>query len=126
MIYIYPNQIEDAARISDIFYKNYIGNNNIKVVSIVKKTKVGMDGLMIEIAKNMTTHPDDDFCLLYQNVKFITGMSNKSWEKDMKDKIPECFRNNVYHHGKLKHLQKTLNDVTNALIIVDNIFIESR
>ena len=119
--YIYPNQIEDAMFISDIFYKNCIGTNNIKVVSIVKKTKVGMDGLMIEISKNMTTHSDDAFCLLHQNVKFITGMSNKSWEKDMKDKIPECFRDNVYHHGKLKHLQKTLNNVTNTLFIVDEI-----
>jgi flagellar biosynthesis GTPase FlhF len=119
--YIYRNQMEDAINISDIFYKNCIGNNNIKVVSIVKRTKVGMDGLMIEIAKHMTTHPDDEFCLLHENVKFITGMSNLSWEKDMKDKIPECFRNNVYHHGKLKQLQKTLNNVTNTLFIVDEI-----
>ena len=119
--YIYPNQIEDAMCISDIFYKNCIGNNNIKVVSIIKRTKVGMDGLMIEIAKNMTTHPDDEFCLLHENVKFITGMSNLSWEEDMKDKVPSCFKNNVYHHGKLKQLQKTISNVTNTLFIVDEI-----
>lgn len=44
--YIFPNQIYDANNIAHIFY-----NSRCRVISIQKKTKVGADGLMIEIAK---------------------------------------------------------------------------
>ena len=81
--YIFPNQMEDANNIVDIFYKT-----DCRVVSIQKKTKVGADGLMIEIAKLMTTHPDDDFIVSLSNLRILTGMSNVTWEKDMIDKAP--------------------------------------
>jgi len=114
--YIYPNQKEDAAIICNKFYEN-----SIRVISIVKRTKVGMDGLMIEIAKNMTTHPDNTFALPKENIFFITAMSNRTWEDDMKDKIPHCFKNNVYHHGKLQKLKTILINIKNAIIINDEI-----
>lgn len=114
--YIFPNQIEDATIICNKFYET-----PIRVISIVKRTKVGMDGLMIEIAKNMTTHPDNNFALHRNNIFFITGMSNVSWEDDMKDKIPTCFKDNVYHHGKLQRLKTKLLNIKNAIIINDEI-----
>ena len=114
--YIYPNQKEDATMICNKFY-----TENMRVISIIKRTKVGMDGLMIEIAKIMSTHPDDNFVLDYNNIFFITAMSNLSWEIDMKEKIPDCFRENVYHHGKLKRLKSKLLNIKNALIINDEI-----
>ena len=98
--YIYPNQIEDAFNICHTFY-----SSQVRVISIIKRTKVGMDGLMIEIAKTMATHSDNRFVLDPDNVLFLTGMSNKSWENSMKDIIPNCFEKNVYHHGKLKLLE---------------------
>ena len=94
--YIYPNQKEDALNIVDIFYKT-----KCRVISIQKKTKVGADGLMIEILKLMTTHVDDNFIINPSNTRIITGMSNVSWEQDMKNKTPEIFRNKIFHHGKL-------------------------
>lgn len=114
--YIYDNQKEDANIICNKFYEM-----SIRVISIVKRTKVGMDGLMIEIAKNMTTHPDNNFILHRNNVFFITGMSNLSWEHDMKDKIPSCFKDNVFHHGKLQRLTNKLKDIKNSIIIIDEI-----
>ena len=114
--YIYPNQIEDANIICNKFNKG-----EVRVISIVKKTKVGMDGLMIELAKQMSTHPDNDFIIHRDNIYFITGMSNKSWEDDMKDKIPSCFKNNVFHHGKLQQLKTKLKNIKDALIIIDEI-----
>jgi hypothetical protein len=114
--YIYPNQIEDANIICNKFHKG-----EVRVISIVKKTKVGMDGLMIELAKHMSTHPDNDFIIHRDNIYFITGMSNKSWEDDMKKKIPSCFENNVFHHGKLQQLKNKLKNIKNALIIIDEI-----
>ena len=112
--YIYDNQKEDAAKIVYEFYRN-----NRRVVSITKKTKVGADGLMIELAKQMTTHPDENFMTPPSNVRIITGMSNAAWEKDMKEKSPSCFANKIFHHGKLRH--SDLIDLKNALIIIDEL-----
>jgi hypothetical protein len=77
--YIYPNQRADAFMIVDKFYKN----RDLRVISISKKTKVGMDGLMIEIAKLLTTHIDNSFILNMDNIRIITGMSNRKWERDL-------------------------------------------
>jgi hypothetical protein len=112
--YIFPNQIEDANAIVDKFYKN-----NRRVISIQKKTKVGADGLMIEIAKLLTTHIDDDFIIDHDNVRIITGMSNAGWEKDMIDKAPNCFKDKIFHHGKLSRAD--LMSIRNGLIIIDEI-----
>lgn len=114
--YIYENQKHDAEKITDMFYKN-----PIQAISVIKRTKVGMDGLMIELCKNMTTHPDDNFVLNPQNVFIITGMSNILWETEMKEKSPLCFRENILHHGKLHRLYPLLQGIKNALIIIDEV-----
>jgi hypothetical protein len=112
--YIFPNQIEDANNIVDKFYKH-----KRCVISIQKKTKVGADGLMIEIAKLLTTHIDDKFVVNPANVRIITGMSNAGWEKDMIDKAPNCFKDKIFHHGKLS--RSDLTNLRNGLIIIDEI-----
>ena len=112
--YIYPNQIEDGANIVEKFY-----NSDVRVISIQKLTKVGADGLMIEIAKGLTTHIDDDFAVNPANVRFITGMSNAGWEKEMKDKVPNCFKDKIFHHGKLS--KSELANLKDSLIIIDEI-----
>ena len=56
--YIYDNQKNDASFVLELFT-----TKQTRVISIIKKTKVGMDGLMIEIAKIFSTHPDNNFCL---------------------------------------------------------------
>jgi hypothetical protein len=112
--YIYENQKIDANNIVREFYEN-----NRRVVSVTKKTKVGADGLMIEVAKLMTTHPDDDFVVNPVNARIITGMSNVAWEKDMKEKSPSCFSKHIFHHGQLT--KADLKHLSNALIIVDEI-----
>jgi len=112
--YIYPNQKEDANRIVDLFYRD-----GCHVVSVSKKTKIGANGLMIEIAKLLTTHPDPEFIVLFENVRIITGMSNKAWEDDFKKEVPDCFKDKIYHHGQLE--KSELSGLKNALIIVDEI-----
>jgi hypothetical protein len=112
--YIFPNQMEDANNIVDLFYKN-----KRRVISIQKKTKVGADGLMIELAKVLTTHIDDNFVVNPANVRIITGMSNASWEKDMIDKAPNCFKDKIFHHGKLS--KADLMNISNGLFIIDEI-----
>lgn len=112
--YIYQNQKEDALKIMDLFYKE-----NCRVISVQKKTKVGADGLMIEVAKLATMHPDDAVVVNLDNVRILTGMSNCDWEREMKDKSPQCFKDKIYHHGKLKH--SDLENMSNSLIIIDEI-----
>jgi hypothetical protein len=112
--YIFPNQITDATNVVFAFY-----NNKRRVISIQKKTKVGADGLMIEIAKLLTTHIDDDFVVNPANVRIITGMSNAGWEKDMINKAPECFKDKIFHHGKLS--KSDIENINNSLIIIDEI-----
>ena len=112
--YIFPNQIEDAYNIVDKFYKH-----NRRVISIQKKTKVGADGLMIEIAKLLTTHNDDKFVVNSANVRIITGMSNVGWAKDMINKAPDCFRDKIFHHGQLSRAK--LTKLQKGLIIIDEI-----
>jgi len=114
--YIFENQKYDALTITNKFY-----DLSIRCVSIIKRTKVGMDGLMIEIAKNISTHPDDNFMLDRNNIFFITAMSNVSWETDLKEKLPLCFKENIYHHGKLQRFETKLNGIKNSLIIIDEI-----
>jgi len=112
--YVFPNQKEDALNIVNMFY-----TLSIRVASVQKKTKVGADGLMIELVKLFTTHPDDNFIISRGKIRILTGMSNCAWEKDMKEKVPDIFRDIIFHHGKLK--KSHLTDLTNALIIIDEI-----
>ena len=112
--YIFPNQREDAAKIVDLFYKE-----KCRIISIIKKTKVGMNGLMIEIARRMTTHPDDDFVINLDNVRFLTGMSNSLWEKEFKESVPKCFKDNIFHHGQLG--KADLLRLRDSLIFIDEI-----
>lgn len=112
--YIYPNQIEDATNVVHKFYQH-----KRRIISVNKKTKVGADGFMIEVAKILTTHPDDDFVINPANVRIITGMSNASWEKDMIDKAPSCFKDKIFHHGKLQ--KADLIGIKDSLLIIDEI-----
>jgi len=112
--YIYPNQMEDACNIVSKFYEQ-----KRRVISIQKKTKVGADGLMIEVAKRLTTHSDDSFVVNPANVRIITGMSNAGWEKDMIDKAPNCFKGKIFHHGKLS--KSDITSISDGLIIIDEI-----
>jgi hypothetical protein len=112
--YIFPNQMEDAAQIVHLFYAK-----KRRVIVVQKKTKVGADGLMIEVAKLLSTHPDDDFVRNFTNVRFITGMSNAKWEKDMIEKAPTCFKDKIFHHGQLK--KSDLGNIKNGLILIDEI-----
>ena len=116
----FENQIIDANQIISLFW----GHTELRVVSIIKQCKVGMDGLMIELLTRFTTHPEDSFKLPINNVFIITGMSNKEWELTLKSKVPQCFQDNIYHHGKLLSKGKLTNELSgikNSLIIIDEI-----
>ena len=118
--YIFSNQKVDANKILEMFYSD----KDLRAVSIIKQCKVGMDGLMIELLTRFTTHPEDNFKLPINNVFIITGMSNKDWEESLKSNVPQCFQDNIYHHGKLLSKGKLTTEllgIKNSLIIIDEI-----
>lgn len=117
--FTFSNQKEDGVNVTNLFY-----HDNVRAVSIQKLTKVGADGLMFEIAKNMTTHIDDTFVVNLDNVRFITGMNNANWEKEMIQKAPACFKDKIFHHGKLQRTD--LEKMRNSLIIADEIEVASK
>lgn len=112
--YIYASQRDDAQKIIHQFF-----SENKRVVTVSKKTKVGADGLMIEIARLAATHNIDEKIVNLQNIRFITGMSSIAWSDDFKNKVPACFNDKIFHHGQLKKVN--LSNVRNALIIIDEI-----
>lgn len=112
--YIFDNQKDDASNIVRL-----LNTDSILAVSVQKRTKVGADGLMIEIAKNMCTTDILEQCIHYSNVRIITGMNNKDWQQEMIKKAPSCFKKSIFHHGQLKH--SNLNNMKNGLIIIDEI-----
>jgi hypothetical protein len=112
--YIFPNQWTDAVQIADIFHKRMR-----RVVSVQKKTKVGADGLMLALVYLLSTHIDDDFIIDLDSIRIITGMSNKSWEKDMKEKAPLCIKDKIFHHGALS--RSDLARLRNSLLIIDEV-----
>ena len=114
--YIFKNQQEDAARIVAGFH-----DTNILAATAIKRTKVGADGVMIQIGYLMATHSDDNFVVPRENVFFITGMNNRLWQDELRKKMPACFRDNVYHHRGLVKLQDRFKGLRNAVIIVDEI-----
>ena len=120
--YILPNQIEDSMKIMDIFYNQ----KTIRVMSICNTTKNDIDGLMIEVGKNFSTHQDDNFMIHRDNILIISGSGNIFWENDMKNKIPDCFKNNVFQHGKLNNLKEKLETLNNSVIIMNSCNIGKR
>jgi hypothetical protein len=116
--YIYENQKIDSANIVQRFHKS-----SVRAQSVVKRTKLGMDGLMIQMMYDFGTHNDLDFAIEPSNAIILTAMSNKAWETDLKKKMPSCFANNVFHHGQLRNadLEVRLSIIENGLVIVDEI-----
>lgn len=112
--YIFANQKGDAQTIVDMFCRD-----GIRLVSVQKLTKVGADGLMVEIATRMTTHEDDEHLVNMHNVRIFTGMSNVKWRDDLKEKAPGVFQKHIFHHGELKSMN--LDDLRNGLLIIDEI-----
>ncbi len=111
--YIYENQIIDAHNIIDLLYSGK------RIVSVIKKTKVGADGLMLSIGRLKCTHPDDKFMSETEGIKILTGMSNKDWENDMINNSPSCFKTNITHHGQLNKIN--LKNWHDCCIIIDEI-----
>ena len=131
--YIWPSQMYDAQAIVNLM----LGDNTVELpegqyppslIGAHKQPQVGWEGIMIYIAYLMCTHPDDDVLVNFENVAFITAMSNSDWQKDARDRAPQCFANQIFHHGNLqKALGLTKKIVREGgIVFIDEIQIGSQ
>jgi hypothetical protein len=111
--------IKEAENITDNFYKN-----NCRVINVYKKYRDEICVIMIEIAKHLTTHNDDNFIINPRNVMIITGVNNNDLKNRMNDDISLCFKDNIFHHGKF--LRKDLTIINNSLIIINEVDINNK
>ncbi len=67
-----------------------------------------------------------------ENVFLITGMSDNSWRKQTRVRVPAGFRDNVQHSGDLKRVHKKLNELRkegylkNCMVIIDESHIAAK
>lgn len=114
-MWTYPNQNEDALAA----VKRFVDNPNLRILSGMKKVKVGASGFIYRLLQYAVSSPR--LWVNHANCFVVTGMSNKQWEIDMKKDAPEAIRDNIYHHGKLKKIEKKVKDMRNGLVVIDEI-----
>lgn len=120
--YIYETQKQDASEIVELFHDNQGGEgmgNPCRVISVKKHVKLGADGVILDLIRQMCSYPDDSLIIPQDNVRIITGMSNKSWENELVSKAPQFLKQRIFHHRKLGKAK--LEDMKDGLIIIDEI-----
>ncbi len=113
---VYDNQKEAA-----FFIIDYLINQNKRAVSLVALPQVGKTGTFLWVSYLAMTHPDNEKLFFPEDVFIITGMSDIDWEKQTRDDMLNCIKDNVYHLGKIKDFNRMINTKRNTkvLIIID-------
>lgn len=120
--YVYGNQKEDAAEILELFKDNQGGEgmgNPCRVVSVKKHVKLGADGVILDLIRQICTDSDDHFIVSPDNVRVITGMSNREWQDELCAKAPGFLKDKIFHHGQLGRAD--LKSLVNGIIVIDEI-----
>lgn len=110
---IHENQRECAKKIRDVFNNKSI--INCLVYGMTQTGKTGCMTSLIEYYVLSNNIPID-------NIYIITGLSDRDWKKDTKNRMPEIINERVFHRSNLPSTFK--NDIKkkkNFLIIIDEI-----
>ena len=113
---IYSNQKIAACNITDLLI-----NQNKKAVSLVALPQVGKTGTFLQVSYNAMTHLDNEKMYFPEDIFIITGMSDIDWERQTKNDMLNCIKDNVFHLGKIKQFNSIINTKRNIkiLIIID-------
>ena len=114
-MWTYPNQDADAREA----VKRFVDDPNLRILSGMKKVKVGASGFIYRFNQYVVSEPS--LWVDPANCFVVTGMSNKQWEVDMKKDAQEAIRDNIYHHGKLKKIEKKMKQMRNGVVVIDEI-----
>ena len=110
---IYPNQEDCGKRIKCIF--NSRSHVNCLVYGMTQTGKTGCMTALIQ-------HYILEYNIPIDNIYIITGLSDKEWKKDTKNRMPDAIISRVFHRANLsKTFIRDIREKQNSLIIMDEI-----
>jgi len=110
---IWPNQKECGDKICKEFKNDKIIN-----VLVYGKTQTGKTGCMTSLIQHYILSNN----IPIDNIYIITGLSDKAWKEDTKNRMPDSISNRVYHRANLhKTFVKDIRNKKNVLVIMDEI-----
>lgn len=110
---IYPNQKDCGERIKCIF------NNRSHVNCLVYgMTQTGKTGCMTSLIQHYIL----SYNIPIDNIYIITGLSDKDWKNDTKNRMPDAIMLRVFHRANLsKTFFEDITKKNNVLVIIDEI-----
>ena len=110
---IYPNQEDCGKKIKREF------NNRSHVNCLVYgMTQTGKTGCMTALIQHYIL----SYNIPIDNIYIITGLSDKEWKKDTKNRMPDAIISRVFHRANLsKTFIRDIREKHNSLIIMDEI-----
>jgi hypothetical protein len=116
---IYNNQYNTANEIID----NFIKNACIVIQLVIALTQSGKSGVKIALIKLLLERN----IVNMDNIYIITGLSSIDWKNQMRNRIPSCIKDNIFHGGELsKAFIDNLKNKKNVVIIMDEIHVASK
>ena len=110
---IFPNQEDCGKRIKCIF--NSRSHINCLVYGMTQTGKTGCMTALIQ-------HYILSYNIPIDNIYIITGLSDKEWKKDTKNRMPDSISARVFHRANLsKTFIRDIRGKQNCLIIMDEI-----
>ena len=110
----YPNQKEAAAEI----FQAFIVDNKV-AVTLIALPQAGKTGTFLEVAYQMCTFIDESKVVDPEQVLFLTGMSDRDWQKQTEGDMLPAFKKRVKHRGRFESLPTLLATIRNSVIILD-------
>ena len=110
---IYPNQEDCGKRIKCIFNSRFHVN-----CLVYGMTQTGKTGCMTALIQHYIL----SYNIPIDNIYIITGLSDKEWKKDTKNRMPDAIISRVFHRANLsKTFIRDIREKQNSLIIMDEI-----
>lgn len=117
--FVYPNQKEAALKCVEAF------QSGITQVCLVAQPGTGKTGASLEIMHLLTTHINDDDCILKENLWILSGMNDKEWAKQYFKNMIKSFRDHIHHRGNLMKNKNEISQIQEGLLITDECHIAS-
>lgn len=107
---VYPNQAIAAQEIHTHFLEGK------RCVVLVAQPGMGKTGAQLETVRLQCMRPVN--APMLSDVMVCTGMSDTDWERTMRKGLLPCFRDRVFHRGRLPDVED-LSRMTHGLVVSD-------
>uniref|UniRef100_A0A6C0BCT2 Helicase/UvrB N-terminal domain-containing protein n=1 Tax=viral metagenome TaxID=1070528 RepID=A0A6C0BCT2_9ZZZZ len=110
----YPNQKEATAEI----FQAFMVEDKV-AVTLIALPQAGKTGTFLEVAYQMCTFNDESKAVDPEQILFLTGMSDRDWQKQTEDDMLTAFKKRVKHRGRFDSLPTLLSTIRNSVIVLD-------